>query len=461
MNDTQYDVAVIGAGPGGYVAAIRAAQLGLRTVVVEREALGGVCLNWGCIPTKALLRSADVLRLIRHADTFGIQVAPPLPDTDAIFKRSRAIASQLRQGVQHLLKKNGIDVLSGTGKLHGAGLIVANDQGSVSVSATHRILATGAQARTLPGLVPDGHSVWTYRHALAPPHIPKRLLIIGAGAIGVEFACFYQAMGVQVTLVDSAEQVLPSEDHEISACMEKALRQQGIQVVTRARDLSTQRHEQVWQVAWAGRTEPVVVDCILQAVGIRANTENLGLESTAVQLNGGHIVTDSFGATHEPGVYAIGDLTQGPWLAHKASHEAVICVEHLAGMDPEPLRIDHIPACVYGFPQVAHVGLTEQQAIERGLPVRIGRFPFSANGKSIAIGSTQGFVKVLFHSETGELLGAHMVGDEVTEMIHGYTAAMALETTEHELMHTVFAHPTQSEAMHEAVLSAYGRPLHI
>ena len=460
--ESEYDVAVVGAGPGGYVAAIRAAQLGLRTAIVEREQLGGVCLNWGCIPTKALLRSADVLRLARRASEFGVSLQNPSADLPAMVKRSRSVATQLQRGVAHLMKKNGVATLQGTARLDGpGGLKVQTADGATALQARHIVLATGARARQLPGLESDGRRVWTYREALTPSFLPRRLLVVGAGAIGVEFACFYQALGSRVTLVDMAERVLPAEDDEISAAVLHALKGQGMAVHTGTGIAASRWQDDHWQVHLDGHDNPVQADVILVAAGIVGNTEGLCLESTAVRVDRGHICTDAWGATDQPGVYAIGDVAAAPWLAHKASHEAVICIEKLAGLNPEPLDADRIPACTYGYPQVAHVGLTEARARERGYKVRVGRFPFAANGKAIALGATEGFTKVVFDDATGELLGAHMVGDEVTEMIQGYGVAMGLETTEHELMHTVFAHPTMSEAMHEAVLAAYGRALHI
>jgi dihydrolipoamide dehydrogenase len=430
--------------------------------VIERADLGGVCLNWGCIPTKALLRSADVLRLMQRSQDFGIQAQPPVADLTAIVKRSRAVAAQLQRGVAHLMKKNGVAVIRGNASLDGrTSLRVLHEGNERRVQAQHIILATGARARALPGLTPDGKTVWTYRDALTPESLPGRMLIVGAGAIGVEFACFYAALGVQVTLVDLAERVLQGEDEEISAHMLAALRKQGIAVILNTRLAGTHHDDSGWTVNLEQHDEPVRTDVLLLAAGIEANTQGIGLETTAVRTERGHIVTHAFGATDEPGIYAIGDVTQGPWLAHKASHEAVICVEKIAGHDPAPLDVDRIPACTYGFPQVAHVGLTERQASDRGYTVRTGRFPLSANGKAIAMGTTEGFVKVVMDAISGELLGAHMIGDEVTEMIQGYGLAMELETTEAELLHTVFAHPTQSEAMHEAVLAAYDRALHI
>jgi dihydrolipoamide dehydrogenase len=462
MVNDNYDVAVVGAGPGGYVAAIRAAQLGLKTALVERADLGGVCLNWGCIPTKALLRSADVLRLVQRAGEFGVTVQAPHADLPAMVKRSRSVAAQLQRGVAHLMKKNGVTVIRGSASLAGGtSLRVQHEDSETLLRADHVILATGARARALPGLTPDGKTVWTYRDALVPVSLPSRLLVVGAGAIGVEFACFYKALGVQVTLIDMADRVLPAEDEEISAHMLMALRKQGITVVLGTRLAQTRHDGSGWTVSLEQHADPVHADVLLLAAGIEANIQGLGLEATGIKTERGHIVTDAYGATDEPGIYAIGDVAQGPWLAHKASHEAVVCVEKIAGHDPSPLNLDRVPACTYGFPQVAHIGLTERQATDRGHAVRTGRFPFSANGKAIAMGATEGFVKVVMDATSGELLGAHMIGEEVTEMIQGYGLAMELETTEAEMLHTMFAHPTQSEAMHEAVLAAYERAVHI
>ncbi|WP_349608113.1 MULTISPECIES: dihydrolipoyl dehydrogenase [Cupriavidus] len=461
---SSFDLAIVGGGPGGYVAAIRAAQLGMRTAVIEKDALGGICLNWGCIPTKALLRSADVLRMVKDAAAYGVAVGEPRADVPAMVARSRAVAAQLNKGVAHLMKKHGVTVLNGHGRLAGKGRlqVSAADGQASTIGAGHIVLATGARARPLPQLPVDGSTVWSYREALAPPTIPRRLLIVGAGAIGVEFASFYHAVGVQVTLVEMAERILPTEDAEISAQVANQLRRDGIAIHAGTRLEGAQRGASGWTVTLAG-SEPVRLetDVVLVAAGIVGNVEDLGLEGTGVRVERTHIVTDAYGCTGEPGVYAIGDVAGPPWLAHKASHEGVICVEKIGGLQPHPLDPRRIPACTYSHPQVASVGLTEAQAMAAGHRVRVGRFPFSANGKAIAMGATGGLVKVVFDEGSGELLGAHMVGDEVTEMIQGYGIAQALETTEAELMAAVLPHPTLSEAMHEAVLAAYGRALHI
>ncbi|MBP6019292.1 MAG: dihydrolipoyl dehydrogenase [Burkholderiaceae bacterium] len=463
MNPTEFDVVVVGGGPGGYVAAIRSAQLGLRTALVEKAQMGGICLNWGCIPTKALLRSADVLRLVRGAAQFGVNVDAPTVDLSAMVARSRAVASQLQHGVTHLMKKNGITVFNAHAKLGGNGrLLLDGDKGVTELAAKQIVLATGARARTLPGLEADAQSVWYYREALTPASLPKRILVIGAGAIGIEFASFYHALGSQVQVVEMADRVLPGEDEEISAYVGDALLKQGINLHLGSRIASTKRLGDAWQVTLAdAQAAPITVDVILVAAGIVGNVEDLGLDVTRVKVENTHIVTDRYGATDEPGVYAIGDVAGAPWLAHKASHEAIVCIEKIAGLDPQPIDVNRVSACTYSYPQVAHIGLTEKQARADGRAVRVGKFPFAANGKAIALGSTEGFVKVVMDAQSGELLGAHMVGDEVTEMIQGYVIATELETTEADLMHTIFPHPTQSEAMHEAVLSAYDRALHI
>lgn len=463
MNHSEFDVVVVGGGPGGYVAAIRSAQLGLRTALVEKAQMGGICLNWGCIPTKALLRSADVLRLVRGAAQFGVKVDAPTIDLPAMVSRSRAVASQLQRGVAHLMKKNGVTVFNAHGRLAGGGrLQLDGEKGASVIAAKHIVLATGARARTLPGLEADAQSVWYYREALTPASLPKRMLVIGAGAIGIEFASFYHALGTEVHVVEMADRVLPGEDEEISAYVGDALVKQGIRLHAGSRIASTQRKGEAWEVRLAdAQATTVTVDVVLVAAGIVGNVEDLGLDATQVKVDNTHIVTDAFGATAEPGVYAIGDVAGAPWLAHKASHEAVVCIEKIAGLNPQPIDANRVPACTYSYPQVAHVGLTEKQARATGRSVRIGKFPFSANGKAIALGATEGFVKVVLDAESGELLGAHMVGEEVTEMIQGYVIATQLETTEADLMHTIFAHPTQSEAMHEAILSAYDRALHI
>ena len=462
MSDNTFDVIVVGGGPGGYVAAIRASQLGLRTALVEKTHLGGICLNWGCIPTKALLRSADVLRLIRNAKGFGIDVGQAKPDLEAIVKRSRDVAAQLQRGVSGLMKKHRVQVFNGHGRLNGPQrLSVTGEQGEQQLSAAHIILATGARARVLPGMEPDGQHFWTYREALVPKSIPKRLVIIGGGAIGIEFASFYHALGAQVSVVEMAERILPVEDQDISAHVAQSLTREGINLYTGCAVKSSRVQQGSVEVQLQGkRQETLQADVVLVAAGIVGNVEDLGLEGTRVKVERSHVQVDDYCRTDEPGVYAIGDLAGAPWLAHKASHEAVICVEKIAGQTPHPLNPLSVPACTYSHPQVASVGYTEAQARAAGKALNVGKFPFVANGKAIAMGATEGFVKVIFDADSGELLGAHMVGEEVTEMIQGYVIARGLETTEAELIDSILPHPTMSEAMHEAVLAAYERALH-
>ncbi len=462
MAENSFDVVVIGGGPGGYVAAIRAAQLGMKTALVEREHLGGICLNWGCIPTKALLRSADVYRNMQHAASYGLSAQGIGFDLAAVVKRSRGVAAQLSAGVKGLLKKNKVTVFDGHGKLAGKGKVAVAGKDNVTLAAKHIILATGGRARVLPGLEPDGKFVWTYKEALVPDTMPKSLLVIGSGAIGIEFASFFNALGAQVTVVEVMDRVLPVEDEEISAFARKSFEKQGMRIITGAavKGLKKSAANVAVQVDVGGKVEEIVVDRVISAVGVVANIENIGLEGTGVKVEKGHVVTDEFCRTNEPGVYAIGDLTAPPWLAHKASHEGIICVEKIAGLHAHAMDIRNIPGCTYCHPQVASVGLTEKKAIEKGYQVKVGRFPFIGNGKAIALGEPEGLVKTVFDAKTGELLGAHMIGAEVTEMIQGYTVAKTLETTEAELIHTVFPHPTLSEMMHEAVLSAYGRAIH-
>ncbi len=461
----RFDLIVLGGGPGGYVAAIRAAQLGMKTAVVEREHLGGICLNWGCIPTKALLRSAEIFDHIGHARDFGIRLEAPTIDLAAIVKRSRKVARQLNRGVAHLLKKNGVGLFEGEGRLAGKGsLAVATEGGEEILEAPHIILATGARARQLPGLEADGKLVWTYKEAMVPERLPASVLVVGSGAIGMEFASFYRSMGAEVTVVEVLDRVLPVEDEEISAFVHKAFEKRGIgiRVGTTVEALARGGDRVTATLERAGERMEITVERVIMAVGIVGNVENIGLEGTAVRVEKSHVVTDPFGRTDEPGIYAIGDLTGPPWLAHKASHEGVVCVEKIAGMEGvHPLDVTKIPGCTYCHPQVASVGLTEKAARDAGREVRVGRFPFIGNGKAIAMGDPEGMVKTVFDAATGELLGAHMVGSEVTEMIQGYVIARQLEATELELMHTVFPHPTISEAMHEAVLDAYGRAIHI
>ncbi|OIQ92711.1 dihydrolipoyl dehydrogenase [mine drainage metagenome] len=465
MTDTSFDIVVIGGGPGGYVAAIRAAQLGLKTAVVEREHLGGICLNWGCIPTKALLRSADIYRTFKHAAEYGLSVQGAGFDLAKIVARSRGVSAQLQAGVKHLLKKNKVAVFDGQGKLAGPGKVAVskNDKAVADLTARHIILATGARARILPGLEPDGKLVWTYKEALVPDSCPKRLLVVGSGAIGIEFASFFHALGADVTVVEALDRVMPVEDAEISAFARKSFEKQGMKILTGAaiKGVAKTVSEVTVTVEAGGKSQAMTVDRVITAIGIVGNVENLGLEGTRVQVERSHVVVNQWLETGEPGVYAIGDIAGAPWLAHKASHEGVICVEKIAGLkDVHPLNTRNIPGCTYCHPQVASVGLTEAKAKELGYAVKVGRFPFVGNGKAIALGETEGLVKTVFDAKTGELLGAHMVGAEVTEMIQGYMVAKTLETTEADLMHAVFPHPTLSEMMHEAVLDAYGRAIH-
>ena len=463
--DTKFDLIVVGGGPGGYVAAIRAAQLGMRTAVVERENLGGICLNWGCIPTKALLRASEISHLLRHLGEFGFAADNVRFELDKVVKRSRAVAKQLASGVGHLLKKHKVAVVEGSAKLAGKGQVaVSKDAKPVgTLAAPHIILATGARARQLPGIESDGKLIWTYRDAMVPAAMPKSLLVIGSGAIGIEFASFYRNMGAEVTVVEVLDRILPVEDEEISGFAHKAFEKQGIRIQTGTTVTVAKKGagSVTASLKCGDKTQEITVDRVISAVGIVGNVEELGLEGTAVKVDRTHIVVDGFGRTGEPGLYAIGDVTGAPWLAHKASHEGVICVEAIAGLDGvHALEAGNIPGCTYSRPQVASVGLTEARAKEAGHEVRVGRFPFIGNGKAIAMGEPEGMVKTVFDAQTGELLGAHMVGAEVTEMIQGFAVARTLETTEAELIRTIFPHPTVSETMHEAVLDAYGRAIH-
>ena len=464
MADQSFDVVVIGGGPGGYVAAIRAAQLGMKAAVVERENLGGICLNWGCIPTKALLRSSEINHLLHNLKDYGFSVDNIRFDFDAIVKRSRGVAKQLSSGVTHLLKKNKVQVFVGNGKLAGKGTVAVEADGKLvaTLKAPNIILATGARARQLPGLEADGKLVWSYREAMTPKAMPKSLLVMGSGAIGIEFASFYLNMGADVTVVEVLDRVLPVEDAEISAFARKAFEKQGMKIITSAtvKALKKNADSVTATIEVGGKTQEITVDRVISAVGIVGNVEGLGIEGTAIKVDRTHVVIDEFCRTGEPGVYAIGDLCGAPWLAHKASHEAVICIEAIAGLHPHPIDWTNIPGCTYCRPQVASVGLTEAKAKAEGHEVRVGHFPFIGNGKAIAMGEPEGMVKTVFDAKTGELLGAHMIGAEVTEMIQGYTIARTLEATEADLMHTVFPHPTISETMHEAVLDAYKRAIH-
>ena len=461
----KYDLVVLGSGPGGYVAAIRAAQLGMKVAIVERERLGGICLNWGCIPTKALLRTSEIYHYMTHADAYGLTVEKPGFDLAKIVDRSRKVAGQLNGGVKGLMKKNKVTVVEGEGRLTGKTQVsVKTAQGEQVLDARNVIVATGARARELPHLKADGQRVWTYRHAMTPAEMPTKLLVIGSGAIGIEFASFYNDMGAKVTVVEMLDRVVPVEDAEVSAFMEKALKKQGMTILTQA---SVEKIETSLDGVKAtikgadGKTTTDDFSHVIIAIGIAPNTENIGLEEQGVKLDRGHIVTDAYGRTAAEGLWAIGDVTGPPWLAHKASHEGVVAVEAMAGVKGvHPIDKANIPGCTYSRPQIASVGLTEAKAIEAGRKVKVGKFPFIGNGKAIALGEAEGFVKTVFDEATGELLGAHMVGAEVTELIQGYVIARTLETTEVELMHTVFAHPTLSEMMHESVLDAYGRALH-
>jgi dihydrolipoamide dehydrogenase len=465
MAETSFDLVVVGGGPGGYVAAIRAAQLGMKTAVVEREHLGGICLNWGCIPTKALLRSSEIYHLLHRLDDFGFSAKDISFDAGKVVARSRAVAKQLSNGVAYLLRTNKVTVFDGQGRLAGKGRLAVAKDGNpgIELAAEHIVLATGARARSLPGLEPDGERVWTYKEAMVPPAIPKSLLVVGSGAIGIEFASFYHDMGAEVTVVEVLDRVLPVEDEEISAFARKSFEKQGIRIHTAASVTSLEREGEgvTARIEADGKSHEANVERVILAVGIVGNVEDIGLENTGVVVDRTHIVVDEWLRTGEPGIYAIGDVVGPPWLAHKASHEGVICVEHIAGVNNvHPLDVHNIPACTYCRPQVASVGLTEKAAREAGYEVKVGHFPFIGNGKAIALGEPEGMVKTVFDGKTGELLGAHMIGAEVTELIQGYTIAKTLETTETELIHTIFPHPTLSETMHEAVLDAYGRAIH-
>jgi dihydrolipoamide dehydrogenase len=458
-----YDVIVLGSGPGGYVAAIRCAQLGLKTAIVERENLGGICLNWGCIPTKALLRSAEIFHYMQHASDYGLKASGIEADLQAVVKRSRGVAKQLNQGVTHLMKKNRIAVHMGEGTLTGpTSLTVKSDKGEENLTAKHVIVATGARARELPFAKSDGKRVWTYRHAMTPAEMPAKLLVIGSGAIGIEFASFYNDMGAEVTVVEMLDRIVPVEDADVSAFLEKSLTKQGMTILTGAGVEALEVGASGVKAkikAKDGKVSESAFSHVIVAVGIVPNTENIGLEKL-VEMDRGFIRIDPYGRTKSKGLWAIGYCTPGPWLAHKASHEGVVCVEAIAGGKPHPFETWNIPGCTYSRPQVASVGLTEAKAKEQGRNVRVGKFPFIGNGKAIALGEAEGFIKTVFDADSGELLGAHMVGAEVTELIQGYAVARQLETTEAELMHTIFPHPTLSEMMHESVLDAYGRAVH-
>ncbi len=464
MSAKQFDLIVIGAGPGGYVAAIRGAQLGLSVAIVEREHMGGICLNWGCIPTKAMLRSSELFHQMQRASEFGLKAGDLAFDLDAIVKRSRSVAGKLNAGIGHLMKKNRVSVFMGTASLPSRGVVkVEGEGGTQELKGTSIVLATGARARELPGLEADGERVWTYKHALTPKHMPKKLLVIGSGAIGIEFASFYNTMGAQTTVVEVLDRILPVEDAEIATLARKAFQKQGMTILEKAGVTRLERGKDgvTAHIEANGKTEKQTFDTVISAVGIVGNTEGLGLEKLGVKVERAHVVTDPWCRTGIEGLYAIGDLAGGPWLAHKASHEGVMVAELAAGHTPAPVKPEAIAGCTYCWPQIASVGLTEAKAKEAGCEIRVGRFPFVGNGKAIALGEPEGLIKTIFDARTGELLGAHMIGAEVTELIQGYVIGRTLETTEEELMHTVFPHPTLSEMMHESVLDAYGRAIHI
>ena len=464
MAKNAYDLIVIGAGPGGYVAAIRAAQLGLKTIVVEREHMGGICLNWGCIPTKAMLRSSEVYHLMHRAKEFGLSAQNINYNLDEVVRRSRDIAKQLNSGVVHLLKKNKVSSLMGDATITGLGaVIVKTPKGEESLSAKNIIIATGARARELPGLEGDGNLVWTYKTALTPPRMPKKLLVIGSGAIGIECASFYNTLGADTTVVEVMDRVLPVEDAEISDFAKKSFEKQGMKIRTESKVAKLERgvHSVTAYIEQNGKTMAEEFDTVISAVGIVGNVEDLGLEALGVDVINTHIETDAFCRTNIANVYAIGDVAGAPWLAHKASHEGVMVAELVAGGKPHSVRPESIAGCTYCTPQIASVGYTEVQACDAGYDIRVGRFPFMANGKAIALGEVEGMVKTIFDTKTGELLGAHMIGAEVTELIQGYVVGRQLETTEEDLMKTVFPHPTLSEMMHESVLDAWDRAIHI
>ncbi|MDX6805371.1 dihydrolipoyl dehydrogenase [Terrihabitans rhizophilus] len=479
MADTQFDIIIIGGGPGGYVAAIRAAQLGFKTAVVEREHLGGICLNWGCIPTKALLRSAEVFHYFNHAKDYGLTASNIGFDIKAVVERSRGVSRQLNGGVGGLLKKNKVQVIWGEATITNPGEVQVKPStksvqgppieapkgalGQGTYAAKHIIISTGARPRVLPGLEPDKKQVWTYFEAMVPETFPKSLLVVGSGAIGVEFASFYRTMGAEVTIVEVLPQILPVEDEEIAKIARKQFEKQGIKIMTGAKVVKLDKKPDgvTASIEVGGKTETITVEKVISAVGVVGNTENLGLEAVGVKTERGIVVTDGFGATNVKGIYAIGDVAGPPMLAHKAEHEGVICVEAIKGLHPHAMDKAKIPGCTYCHPQVASVGLTEAKAKEAGREIKVGRFPFIGNGKAIALGEPDGLVKTIFDAKTGELIGAHMVGAEVTELIQGFVVAMNLETTEEDLIHTVFPHPTISETMHESVLDAYGRVIHM
>lgn len=480
MADTNYDVIIIGSGPGGYVTAIRAAQLGFKTAIVEREHMGGICLNWGCIPTKALLRSAEIYHYMQHAKDYGLSAEKISFDPAAVVKRSRGVSGQLNGGIGFLMKKNKVDILWGEGKVTKAGEVTVSKsskkamepqhpapkgtKGEGVYKAKHVIVATGARPRVIPGIEPDGKDIWTYFEAMVPPAMPKSLIVMGSGAIGIEFASFYKTMGADVTVIEMMPTIMPVEDPEISALAKKQMEKQGIKFLLEAKVSQVKKSAKGVTATVEtkdGKKQDLTAEKLISAVGVVGNIENLGLEELGVKTDRGCVVIDGYGRTNVPGIYAIGDVAGPPMLAHKAEHEGVICVEKIAGKDVHAMDKSMIPGCTYCHPQVASVGLTEPKAKEAGYDIKVGRFPFIGNGKAIALGEPEGLIKTIFDAKTGQLLGAHMVGAEVTELIQGYVVAMNLETTEEDLMHTVFPHPTLSEMMKESVLDAYGRVLNM
>lgn len=471
MPNHEFDLVIIGGGPGGYVAAIRAAQLKMKTAVVEREHLGGICLNWGCIPTKALLRSAEINTMLHHMGEFGFSAKETSFDVSKIVSRSRSVANRLSTGVKFLLKKNNVTVFDGEAKLAartgGKPTLTVSKDGKVAETLVAKkiIIATGARARTLPGLAPDGDRIWSYREAMVPKSLPKSLLVVGSGAIGIEFASFYRQLGSEVTVVEVLDRILPAEDAEISALAHKQFTKQGMKIITGASVKSLTKTKDGITAAIEGKggeKQNLAIENVILAMGIVGNVENIGLEATKVKVEKTHILTNQYMQTDEPDIYAIGDVVGAPWLAHKASHEGVLAVEHIAGEKHlHPIDTSKIPGCTYCSPQIASVGLTEERAKQAGLNVRVGRFPLVGNGKAVALGETDGLIKTIFDAKTGELLGAHMIGPEVTEMIQGFVVARTLEATEQDLMATIFPHPTVSEAMHESVLDAFGRVIHV
>jgi dihydrolipoamide dehydrogenase len=459
-----FDIAVIGGGPGGYVAAIRAAQLGMKTALIEREHLGGICLNWGCIPTKALLRTSEINHLLHRVEEFGFNIQGISFDIKKVVARSRSVANQLSAGIKHLLKKNKVTVFEGHGKILSKGkLSITKDKQITEIAVKNTIIATGAKARSLPDFAADGKLIWSYKEAMVPDFMPKSILVVGSGAIGIEFASFYRNMGAEVIIVEAQNRILLAEDEEIAQFAHKNFEKQGIKIFTGAQlgKFTKNKNNVTVSFSQAAQKQEITVDRVIMAVGIVANTENIGLENTKIKLDRGHIITNCYLETDETGIFALGDVTGAPWLAHKASHEAIICVEKIAGYgNPSPLKKENIPGCTYCMPQIASIGLTESKAKEAGYEIKVGRFPFIGNGKAIAMGEPEGLVKTIFDAKTGELLGAHMIGAEVTEMIQGFAITKTLEGTELDLMHTIFPHPTLSEMMHESVLSAYNKAIH-